>query len=155
MRIRTVLTRDRDLGDSQTMTPMIDIVFLMLVFFVCVATDQVVELTLPTELHVGGVESPAAEPQEAWVTEIRLTVTHPPNAPAALIEMNGRSFSDYNLFRQTLDSLAEISRDSPIILDVSDNVELGDMLKIYDACRAAQFPSINFAMKKSELKTAR
>ncbi|HCS54890.1 MAG TPA: biopolymer transporter ExbD, partial [Planctomycetaceae bacterium] len=50
MRIRSVLTSDRDLGEDQTMTPMIDIVFLLLVFFVCVATDQVVEMSLPTEL---------------------------------------------------------------------------------------------------------
>ena len=63
MRIRSVLTSDRDLGEDQTMTPMIDIVFLLLVFFVCVATDQVVEMSLPTELASGSVDAQQTEPK--------------------------------------------------------------------------------------------
>lgn len=151
MRIPTTTTRDRELGDSQTMTPMIDVVFLLLVFFVCVATDRVVEFTLPTELAAGSAEVEMPPEQEAWITEIRLLITREPQETAAVIEMNGRRFTDYEEFRQTLLALADVSRDSPVILDIADSVALGDVIRIYDACRGAQFLSIHFAMKRSEL----
>lgn len=140
------------MDDSQTMTPMIDVVFLLLVFFICASANQVIEYTLPTELNAGSVEVAQAEPQESWVTEIRLGVTQPEQRAEARIEMNGRSFTSYDQFRQTLLALANVSRDSPVILDVAENVSLGELIKIYDTCRGAEFDSIHFAMKKSELK---
>jgi len=134
------------------MTPMIDIVFLLLVFFVCVASDQVVEMTLPTELAAGSVEAKLAEPQETWTTEIRLRLFVTPERPTASIEMNGRTFNDYDQFQQTLSALADVSRDSPVILDIADEVELRDVVSIYDACRASEFESIHFAMHKPAQK---
>ncbi|HCK54980.1 MAG TPA: hypothetical protein DIC23_17315, partial [Planctomycetaceae bacterium] len=47
--------RQRD--DSQAMTPLIDVVFLLLIFFVCASTDQVRESLLPTELSGGAIEA--------------------------------------------------------------------------------------------------
>ena len=151
MRIRSSINRERDLGDSQTMTPMIDIVFLLLVFFVCVATDRVVEHDLPTELAGGGVTAESTEQQDSWITEIRVKVYPDAAAQQAIIEMNGRQFDDEEQFRQTLVSLADVSRESPVILDIGSAVEVGDVIKVYDACRAAKFTSINFAMRADEL----
>ena len=148
MRIRSVLPRERDFGESQTMTPMIDIVFLLLVFFVCVASDQVIEMTLPTELAAGSVEARQLEPQETWSTEIHLRLFNSPQQENASIEMNGRVFTDYAQFQKTLSALADVSRDSPVILDIDDEVALRDVVAVYDACRASEFESIHFAMHK-------
>lgn len=148
MRIRSVLTSDRDLGEDQTMTPMIDIVFLLLVFFVCVATDQVVEMSLPTELASGSVDAQQTEPTESWVTEVRLRLFQGPENSRSLIEMNGRIFTSFEEFIPTLKALSEISRDSPILLDVDDDVPLGEVVQLYDACRSAEFELINFVMDR-------
>ncbi|WP_339745700.1 biopolymer transporter ExbD [uncultured Rubinisphaera sp.] len=148
MRIRSVLTSDRDLGEDQTMTPMIDIVFLLLVFFVCVATDQVVEMSLPTELASGSVDAQQTEPAESWVTEVRLRLFQGPENSRSLIEMNGRIFTSFEEFIPTLKALSEISRDSPILLDVDDDVPLGEVVQLYDACRSAEFELINFVMDR-------
>ncbi|WP_339613219.1 biopolymer transporter ExbD [uncultured Rubinisphaera sp.] len=148
MRIRSVLTSDRDLGEDQTMTPMIDIVFLLLVFFVCVATDQVVEMSLPTELASGSVDAQQSEPTESWVTEVRLRLFQGPENSRSLIEMNGRIFTSFKEFIPTLKALSEISRDSPILLDVDDDVPLGEVVQLYDACRSAEFELINFVMDR-------
>ena len=148
MRIRSVLTSDRDLGEDQTMTPMIDIVFLLLVFFVCVATDQVVEMSLPTELASGSVDAQQTEPTESWVTEVRLRLFQGPENSRSLIEMNGRIFTSFEEFFPTLKALSEISRDSPILLDVDDDVPLGEVVQLYDACRSAEFELINFVMDR-------
>ncbi len=134
------------------MTPMIDIVFLLLVFFVCVASDQVVEMTLPTELAAGSVDAKQLEPQETWATEIHLRLFVTPEQPTASIEMNGRIFNDYEQFQQTLTAIADVARDSPVILDIADDVELRDVVTIYDACRASEFESIHFAMHKPAQK---
>jgi len=152
MRIRSVLPRERDFGESQTMTPMIDIVFLLLVFFVCVASDQVIEMTLPTDLAAGSVDAKQLEPQETWTTEIHLKLFTLPSQQRASIEMNGRVFNESSQVQKSLAALAEISRDSPVILEVSDKVELRDVVTIYDACRASGFESIHFAMHKSSGK---
>ncbi|HBN76281.1 MAG TPA: hypothetical protein DD473_10775 [Planctomycetaceae bacterium] len=148
MRIRSVLTSDRDLGEDQTMTPMIDIVFLLLVFFVCVATDQVVEMSLPTELASGSVDAQQTEPTESWVTEVRLRLFQGPENSRSLIEMNGRIFTSFEEFIPTLKALSEISRDSPVLLDVDDDVPLGEVVQLYDACRSAEFELINFVMDR-------
>ena len=126
---------------------MIDIVFLLLVFFVCVASDQVIEMTLPAELAAGSVDAKQVEAQESWTTEIRLRLFILPGQEKASIEMNGRVFNDYAQFQNTLSALADVSRDSPVILDISDEVELRDVVTIYDAFRASEFESIHFAMR--------
>ena len=35
----------------------------------------------------------------------------------------------------------------PVILDIEPNVPLGDVIEVYDACRAAEFQSVNFAVE--------
>ncbi len=134
------------------MTPMIDIVFLLLVFFVCVASDQVIEMTLPTELAAGSIDARQPVQQQTWTTEIRLKLFKNQEQERASIEMNGRVFNDYSQFQKTIAALAHISRDSPVILDIGDEVELRDVVSVYDACRASEFESIHFAMHKSTRK---
>jgi len=151
MRVRSVMTSDRDLGESQTMTPMIDIVFLLLVFFVCVATDQVVEMSLPTELAAGGIAAPQSVPQQTWVTEVRVRIFREAGQPASLIAMNGRTFSSYAEFAPVLKALAGVSKESPILLNVEDDVPLGDLIQVYDACRVAEFDRINFVLDRPEV----
>ena len=62
--------------------------------------------------------------------------------------MNGRIFTSFEEFIPTLKALSEISRDSPILLDVDDDVPLGEVVQLYDACRSAEFELINFVMDR-------
>ena len=61
------------------------------------------------------------------------------------IDMNGTVYTDRGLLKEQLRALAEVGTESPIVLEISKNVPLGDMIDIYDACKAAGFESINFA----------
>ena len=49
MQIPSYSRRRADRGD-EAMTPMIDVVFLLLIFFICAAAGQVKEAVLPTEM---------------------------------------------------------------------------------------------------------
>ena len=54
----SVVSRDRDTDMNSTMTPMIDVVFLLLIFFVWTASFQVIEHVMKSEMsaEVGSAE---------------------------------------------------------------------------------------------------
>ena len=43
--------------DNTAMTPMIDVIFQLLIFFICASAGQVQEAHLPTELAPGSIEA--------------------------------------------------------------------------------------------------
>ncbi len=71
MRIPT--SRDRgDVRDDRSMTAMIDVVFLLLIFFVCASIGRMGELLVSTELSGGSIDAAdfAKQPKprgEVWV----------------------------------------------------------------------------------------
>lgn len=130
--------------DSAAMTPMIDIVFLLLIFFVCAATGQTPELQLATDLAGGSVESIVTPPEQADLGEVwlRLKTTE---SGRPLVEVNNREYGDFETLQQTLMQLAGLAPEIPVILDIEPEVPLGIVIQVYDTCRAAKFESIHFA----------
>lgn len=129
------------------MTPMIDVVFLLLIFFVCASVGQVRESLLPTELSGGAISTPLASEVEkplgeAWVRLRRAE-------RETRIEIESRAFSGPEKFEQMagfLASLAAAAPEIPVILDIDGEVPLEEAIRAYDACRAARFDSIHFAI---------
>lgn len=131
-------------GDD-AMTPMIDVVFQLLIFFVIASTGQVAESFLPTELPATGAIAAPNEPpeREPWADEVWVKLYR--DADRTIADMNGTVYEDLSRLEAVLRTLSEISRDNPVILDIADDVPLGDLIRVYDACRAAGFESIAFA----------
>jgi biopolymer transport protein ExbD len=127
------------------MTPMIDVVFLLLIFFVCASIGQIRESHLPTPLAAAGsveVSSPVETPPPLgrfWITLER----NPDGATVATL--NERQFRDWNLLRSVLRELATAAAEFPVILDIAPQVPAGDVIDIYDTCKAANFETIQFA----------
>lgn len=138
------LGTDRE-RDSHAMTPMIDVVFQLLVFFVVAATGHVAESLLPTELPPAGATTSLVErtERESWADEVFVRLTR--DGEQTIADLNGTLYRDLGRLTQVLAALAEVSRDNPIILEIDDAVPLGDVIRVYDACRAAGFESISFA----------
>ena len=134
---------DRDYG---VMTPMIDVVFQLLIFFVVASTGQIAESLLPTRLpEAGAVASlPEADERESWADEVFVTLMRDAEE-RTVAELNGTVYDDLERVTSVLTALSEVSRENPIILDIEDAVPLGDVIRVYDACRRAGFESINFA----------
>ena len=65
--------------DNESMTPMIDVVFLLLVFFVCASVGQKPDSLLPAELSTGEteakVEVPPEDPLDVQSPEVRIRLT--------------------------------------------------------------------------------
>lgn len=139
--------RDRDQG---AMTPMIDVVFLLLVFFVVAAAGQVQEAVMPTQLpEVGAssVETPPVTPpeREVWADQVWVRLFVDENTGRTSADVNGTVYDDLSQLTSVLSALGTLSTESPIVLDIAGPVPWGDVITVWDACRAAGFESINFA----------
>ena len=129
------------------MTPMIDVVFLLLIFFVCASIGQIPESLLPTPLSSGSIDSTeqADVPKplgEVWVKLRRVQV---PDNSFTRAEVNEELYEDWSELRATLRELASVAPEIPVILDIGHAVPVGDLVDIYDTCRAAGFDSVKFA----------
>jgi biopolymer transport protein ExbD len=133
--------------DDSFMTPMIDVVFLLLIFFVCASAGQISESHLPTPIAAaGGVQAtdsvdPEKKKDKVWV-KLYLEGELKGSTRAKL---NDTEYVDWKKLRLTLQSIAELQPDSPVILDIAKKVPIGDMIDIFDTCNAAGFEDIRFA----------
>ena len=137
---------------DRTVTPMVDVVFQLLVFFVLASGGRIAERTLSTALSAGTVAStvplptPAERPAEIWLHLQRDTLDH-----KTTLRVNTGPSGDLALLPQTLRAANVVDSPTSVILDVQGKVPWGDVIQAYDACRAAKFRAINFAAAPEEL----
>jgi len=131
---------------DQSMTPMIDVVFLLLIFFVCASLGRIRESLLPSELAAGAIDSQEFRDQPKPFGEVWLFL-RPDTDGRTEVQVNegGETYADFGRLKQQLDLLAAATTEIPVILDIAPNVPLGDMIRVFDTCDAAGFESINFA----------
>lgn len=130
---------------SVSMTPMIDVVFLLLIFFVCTASFEVPELTLPGPIATGGDNaSLPAESEELEYVLIKLAQ----ESNRTSITVNGQSCSSHRQLTELLSALAAIDNTLPVILDIDGRTPLGSAIDVYDSCRLEGFGKIQFAASR-------
>ena len=132
--------------ENGVMTPMIDVVFQLLIFFVVASTGQVAEALLPTQLPAHGAVSNVQQQseRETWADEVFVALSRD-GRDHTVANLNGTIYDDLSRLTGVLGALAEVSRINPIILKIDEAVPLEDVIYVYDACRKAGFESINFA----------
>jgi biopolymer transport protein ExbD len=143
MRLYSIYSRRRDELSLQ-MTPMIDVVFQLLVFFVWTCSFQIVENTLPSQLAaVPGHASPAADlPPERDFDDVVVRILWRAGRPAWRV--NGAPAASLPAVRRTLAGIARIKPDAPIVLHPDQEVPLGGVIDVYDLCRLQGFQKIQF-----------
>ncbi len=144
MRLPQQHNRDHDFD---AMTPMIDIVFLLLIFFVVTSSGQMREALLPTELAAQGAVQTEILPVEPdpLTVDVWLKLMFDPESKQTSVDMNSTVYQDLEKLKEQLGTLAELGPENPVILDISGNVPLGDVVDVYDTCQAAGFESVSFA----------
>ena len=126
------------------MTPMIDVVFLLLIFFVCTASFQAIEWILPSSLLLSGTSSvdvPVEPPED--LEELVIAVR--PSATGVEWQVNERLCRSLGELQGMLTAVAAIDNSLPAIIDCDDRVELGDAIATYDLARAVGFERVQFA----------
>ena len=128
------------------MTPMIDVVFLLLIYFVCTASFTPPELVLPSTLaEDSAAESTRSQPQETVLEQI---VVHVESSPGGVRwSVNQRTVAGPEELSGILQTLFEISPELPVVLDIGPRVLLGEAVDAYDRCRGAGFQTLQFAVE--------
>ncbi|MDO4574010.1 MAG: biopolymer transporter ExbD [Planctomycetia bacterium] len=132
------------------MTPMIDVIFQLLIFFICTSTFQQLEELLPTPVaHAfGNAESmePVEIPPEILDLGEIVILIHYDGGP--YWDVSGTRYRKLEEIRALLLAVAENSTEMPVILNIDENVPLENVLDVYDLAREARFVRIQFAVPK-------
>ena len=127
------------------MTPMIDVIFLLLIFFVCTASFTPPEEILSTHLLLPGVvDSDVPLPPELEdLEELVIEVSWWEGRPAWKI--GGGDYEDLPQLHSLLGAVFDTQADLPVILDVAANVPMENVIDVFDLCRGIGFSKIQFA----------
>jgi len=128
------------------MTPMIDVVFLLLVFFVWTSSFELPEFDLPSaiaEPPAGGTqianELPPTEVFDEIVIRLLLQDANP------VIELNGQRVADIAALRTRLAEIIALGVQPPVIVDPAEQITMKSAVQVYDAARAAGADRVLFA----------
>ena len=127
------------------MTPMVDVVFMLLIFFVWTASFRVAELALPSSLITqeqgpGSVEvDPELEDLDRVIVRLGWSGTQP------LWTINDVPVPSLLDVRQRLEAVAKITANLPVLVDPVAEIPLGHVIDVYDLARQAGFESVQFA----------
>ena len=123
------------------MTPMIDVVFLLLIFFVCTASFQIPEAILPSSLELSGT---TASDLSAELELERVLIAIVKRHNAFTFTINGQGCPSLARMSEILAALAGVDNGLPILLDIAGDAPLGTAIDVYDRCRLAGFRKIQF-----------
>jgi len=127
------------------MTPMIDVIFLLLIFFVCTASFQPPEQILPTQVSLPGAVATELPPPEELedLDELVVDLRWLDARPAW--EINRRRYNALGEVRAVLEATQAIQPGLPVILDVGPRVPMENVINLYDLCRAVGLERVQFA----------
>ena len=129
------------------MTPMVDVVFMLLIFFVWTASFRVAELALPSRLMTqgqgpGSLEvDPELEDLDRVVVRLGWSGTQP------LWTINDVPMASLQDVRQRLETVAKIKANLPVLVDPVAEIPLGHVIDVYDLARQAGFERVQFAVE--------
>ena len=143
----SMVSRDRDADMDSTMTPMIDVVFLLLIFFVWTASFQVIEHVMKSEMsaEVGSAESDPLDPVPEQDFD-KVVVRIGWNGQQPTWNVRESPVSSLEEVESILQSIAAIKIDAPIILHPDSIVPLGHVIEAFDVSKQVGFQKVSFAV---------
>lgn len=136
--------RFRQQSGELSMTAMIDVVFLLLIFFVCTASFQAVELVLPSNLLVSSnasVDVPIEPPDDLE----RIVVEVATGGDGITWRVNDQPCASREDLAELLGAIASVDASLPVVVDCQDAVPLGEAITVYDLARSLGLAKVQFA----------
>ena len=128
------------------MTPMIDVVFLLLVFFVWTSSFELPEFDLPSaiaEPPSGRAEAPTDTPPVEPFDEIVLRLVRQNGQDQ--IQLNGQPVRDLVEMKTRLAEIISLGVQPPVIVDPDDQITMNFTVQVYDVARSAGADRVLFA----------
>ena len=143
MKIPSVHSPSSERADV-AMTPMIDVVFLLRIFFVWTASFKIVEMTLPSQLTemVGAGANQEVKLEEEDFESVIVRIQQDNQQVQWMV--NYQPTSSLADVRERLRMVATIRSDLPVLIDPAEQIQLGFVLDVFDIARDAGFQNIQF-----------
>ena len=144
---------DRD-NDDLAMTSMIDVVFLLLIFFVWTSSFDLPETNLPgsiamapepVETEVAGGPTPQTALQETSPTEIIVRIIDDPGGQS--YRVGAVELSNHSALQKKLSTIASLPVDMLVIIDPDPEISVADTIKVFDLARSLKFPKVLLAVE--------
>ena len=132
---------------DSAMTPMIDVVFLLLVFFVWTASFQIIEQVMPSQLsQAAGSEAVESVdvPEPADFDNLVIRIKVQDGIPAWFVRE--KQLPSLDAVKQQLTAIAQISTEAPVILYPDQNVPLEHVVNAWDTAKVSGFAKVQFAV---------
>ena len=146
MRRPSIFTDRREPLDVK-MTPMIDVVFLLLIFFVWTASFHIVEHILPSSVsEITGNNSLSPNeppPPEADFHDVVVRVLWAEGRVSWRV--GDELLNDLAGVEAKLTRIYQAKADAPVIIDPDNATPLGDVIDVYDLSRRVGFDEVQFA----------
>ncbi len=146
MRRPSVYTDRRSAMDVK-MTPMIDVVFLLLIFFVWTSSFAVVEFALQSHVSdatAGAAAEPPARPaEEIDFHDVVVRIVWVENRPAWRI--NDEPMVALDELRGRLTAIFQANAAAPVIIHPDPDTPLNHVIAVYDISRLIGFEKVNLA----------
>lgn len=148
-RLSPLIRRGSETDLDSAMTPMIDVVFLLLVFFVWTASFQIVEHILPSEMSeltgsdaADDIEPPPPKDFEDIVVQIGW------DGQVPTWRINDQDIPTLSAVGEQLNAIANIQVEATVILRPESIVPLGHVIEAYDTAKQSGFEQISFAVNQ-------
>lgn len=134
------------------LTSMIDVIFLLLIFFIFTTNFDKTEKLLPSDLSLPGavdstIQTILSDPVKSEEIHIRIV-----SSGSDLVwSVNRRICRSLQEINAILSRLAKIDPDIPVIIDPEKNVPVEHLIDIYDLCRKSGLMKIQFAASPRSL----
>lgn len=132
------------------MTPMIDVIFLLLIFFVFTSNFNEIEKLLPMNLSLPGTaenRETVKREEPVMIDEIRIRIESTDGEKVKWI-INRRECATEEELAASLQKLATLTKEIPVVIAPTDNVSVENFLDVYDLCRIYGLTKIQFAVRE-------
>lgn len=135
------------------MTPMIDVIFLLLVFFLATSSFQIVEKLLPSGVSEtaeisGSSDEPPPEPTDDALDQVVVKLYQQVGQPVA--QMNGSPLADFTELESRLRAISLARADVPVVIDPEGDVLAADVVRAYDWARQVGLARVFLATRKPQ-----
>ena len=123
--------KQADRGADVPMSSMIDVVFLLLIYFIVTHREELSEAHLAVNMP-----SPGGRPTQQQVKLLQVSVR------PGVLALNGKRMTPEEL-RQKLGYFGELDPDQTVLVKVDSRARTGELVRALDICRGANLTQLN------------